>query len=184
MKRIAITGSHGVGKTTLCHCIMQHYKPQKKVEANLFLARNLISHGYPLNKEATSESYIQYIIAQLSAEQSHIGCDIFISDRTLLDPLAYETVNAIYEQSSVPRSIRDLLLHVWLMEKEQYDLFVFVPIEFPMPFDNVRPKDELYRLRVEQEILYYLNKYNIRYLYVGGSISQRCKCVFDAIDKI
>lgn len=184
MKKIAIVGSHGVGKTSLCHHIMQHYTHQMNVVLNCNLARSLISKGYLLNKEATSESYIQYIIAQLTAEQSLDTCDMFISDRTLLDPLAYETVNSIYEGSLVPQSIRDLLFRVWFLEKDQYDLFIFVPAEFPMPLDQIRPQDEQYRLRVEQQLKRYLDEHKVKYLCVTGSLIQRSKTACAAIDKL
>lgn len=179
--RIAIVGAHGVGKTTLGQCVVKTLESSKRIVFNTNIARSLIAKGYPLNKDATTESYIQYIIAQLSAEQSAESCDLFISDRTLLDPLAYATVNQKYEGSKVPKSIIDTLLHVWLLEQKQYDFYIFVPIEFPMPKDEIRPQDECYRKLVEEEMIAYLERYHINYICVRGTIQERCALVCSAI---
>lgn len=181
--RIAIVGAHGVGKTTLGQYIAKTLECSEKIVFNTNIARSLIAKGYPLNKDATTESYIQYIIAQLSAEQSAEFCDFFVSDRTLLDPLAYATVNDKYERSLVPKSIIDMLLHIWLLEQKQYDFYVLVPIEFPMPKDNIRPQDEHYRKMIEEQMIMYLQKYNINYVCVRGTIEERYAAVSAAISK-
>ena len=143
------------------------------VVVNSQIARSLIKNGYPLGKEATVQSYIQYIIAQLCAEEELKECDIFISDRTLLDPLAYAIVNKKYVNSKVPSDIIELLKRVWLLELQQYDLYVFVPIEFPMPSDGVRPEDDEYRAKVEKQMITLLDENQVKYITVSGSCEKR-----------
>lgn len=178
MKRIAIVGTHGVGKTSLAHTLANKFTElDLKTIINCQIARTLIKNGYPLGKEATSESYIQYIISQLRAEQSAKECDIFISDRTLLDPLAYAIVNREYVHSNVPDDIIKLLESVWRLELSQYDLYVLVPIEFEMQIDNVRPVDKKYRQRIESQIDLLLNKYLVNHIIVSGTIEDRASQV-------
>ncbi len=179
--RIALTGAHGVGKTTLGLALCNALGDKQAVEFNNNIARKLISEGYPLNMEATADSYIHYIIEQLSAEQLCPSCSVFISDRTLLDPLAYALTNQFFSSTTVPGAIIELLQRVWLLEKEQYDFYVMVPIEFPMAPDGIRPCNEPYRQAIEDQIIALLNRYKVNYVRVSGSVFDRCDQVLDRI---
>lgn len=183
MKRIAIAGTHGVGKTSLAHALMLSLK-DLRVTLSSQIARTLIKNGYPLGREATTESYIQYVIAQLRAEQLAEPCDLFISDRTLLDPLAYALVNRDVVGPSVPESTIELLQSIWLLESQQYDLYVFVPIEFDMHTDGIRPEGEEYRKRVDAQIISLLKEYRINHIVVSGALEERSSQVIQALRKI
>lgn len=180
MKKIAIAGSHGVGKTTLVFSLADSLKHQKVVVSNQ-IARTLIKNGYPLGKAATTESYIQYIISQLKAEQISMEYDVFISDRTLLDPLAYAIVNKEYAESNVPDNIIDLLRAVWSMELQQYDLYVFVPIEFDMQSDGVRPEGKDYQEKISEQIRLLLDEHQVDYITVSGTPNERTTQVCKAL---
>lgn len=183
MKRIAITGTHGVGKTSLAYALTDSLK-DLRVTLSSQIARTLIKNGYPLGREATAESYIQYVIAQLRAEQLAEECDLFISDRTLLDPLAYALVNRDAAGPGVPESIIELLRRTWLLELRQYDLYVFVPIEFGMRADGVRPEGEDYRRKVEAQIVSLLNENNINHIVASGTVEDRNNQVLRALRRL
>lgn len=183
MKKIAIAGTHGVGKTTLAYSLAENFN-HLVVKLNSQLARSLIKKGYPLGQEATMESYIQYVIAQLRAEQELEKCDIFISDRTLLDPLAYAIVNYEYIDSNVPTSIIEMLKRIWLLELQQYDLYVFVPIEFAMQSDGIRPENEDYRKKVQEQMLFLLEENNVNYIKVSGTSVERTAQVTKALGSL
>lgn len=180
MKKIAIAGSHGVGKTTLAYALSNSLG-HEKVTVNSQVARTLIKNGYPLGRDATEESYIRYIISQLQAEQVSKECGVFISDRTLLDPLAYAIVNRELIGSSVPDSIIDLLRAVWLLELRQYNLYVFVPVEFGMQSDGIRPEGETYREKVGEQIHLLLDEYGVDYITVSGTTAHRAAQVCEAL---
>lgn len=181
MIRIAIAGTHGVGKTTLAHSLADSFEGLSVV-VNTKIARTLIDRGYPLGKDATSESYIQYIISQLNAEINSNDCNIFISDRTLLDPLAYAEVNKKMLHSTVPDSIIELLASIWLIEAEKYDLYVFVPVEFEMQPDGIRPNGEDYRKAVEAQMLMQLEENRIEYITVSGTVDNRKKQIIEHLN--
>lgn len=183
MIKVAIAGSHGVGKTTLAYSLADHYNSYE-VTLNTQIARSLIKRGYPLGKDATAESYVQYIIAQLSAEQGAAHCDLFISDRTLLDPLSYAIVNSNNIDSTVPQSIIEMLKRIWLLELQQYDLYVFVPIEFSMQKDGVRPEGDDYRVSVEEQMLLLLDENHVNYIRVYGSPDERKAQAVNVINKL
>lgn len=180
MKRIAIAGAHGVGKTSLAYALTNSLTGFE-VTLNSQLARTLIKNGYPLGRNATTESYIQYIVAQLRAERFCEPCDLFISDRTLLDPLAYAIVNRNSSNSAVPENIIELLRVTWLLETQQYALYIFVPIEFDMSIDGVRPEGKDYQKKVEDQILSLLNEYDVNYITVSGTLEDRNRQVLHAL---
>lgn len=60
-------------------------------------------------------------------------------------------------------------------------LFFYLPIEFEMEINGVRPVDEEYRQRVQQRILLCYEKCNITPVNVGGSVYQRTNIVIDNI---
>lgn len=181
MFRIAVAGSHGVGKSTLCERLQSELK-QRGIDVSVIsgIARNLIEKGFPLGREATQQSYIHYIVEQLHAERALRGRS-FISDRTLLDPLSYAEVNHALHFPGILSDMIDLLRNVWELESEMYDFYVFVPIEFPMTSDGIRPEGQDYQFQIEQQIKAHLQSHQIRYISVKGTLEQRCDQVLSTL---
>ena len=101
--RIAFTGSHSTGKTTLLNDIIKYCGGDIKINSITEVARKIIVKGYPLNQDANIDSYIHYINDQLNEENTYMyECDLFISDRTLLDPVAYAMVNSQLPRPYIP----------------------------------------------------------------------------------
>ncbi len=171
--KIAFTGSHCTGKTTLLNqmkIIFQNADFQYVTE----VARGIINRGYPLNMDANMDSYVHYINDQLKAEKRMQSCDLFISDRTLLDPLAYALVNKKLPRPYIHDYFIDMMESIWLLEKEQYDLYIYFPIEFPLIYDGVRPEDEQYRKDIDDQIAQLLKRNNVNFLKITGSPGERC----------
>ena len=166
---IALTGSHGVGKTTLGKNLYQYYSSRKNVFLSEGIPRNIIERGYPLGQSATIASYTEYMIDQLAALDQADQYDIYISDRTLLDPYAYALANLQVNASLIPEKEIELLYQVWNLERKKYDLYLYLPIQFSMESDGVRPIGEEYRKLVAQTMLDLLKKYNLNYITLYGS---------------
>lgn len=173
--KVAFAGAHSTGKTillnNLCEALREKNIPFACINE---IARKIINRGYPLNQDATIESYICYINTQLSEENEKMNTEkLFFSDRTLLDPVAYETVNARLFKRDIPYGFVDMMKRIWLLEKDRYDLYVYFPIEFELEMDGIRPKDANYRIAVDKEIIALLNENNINYIKVSGSVDER-----------
>ena len=181
--KIALAGTHCTGKTTLLIQFKEIYHNNSSFGYITEVARKIIEKGYPLNAEANTDSYIHYINDQLIAEKNIYTYKIFMSDRTLLDPLAYALVNKKLPRPYIQDYFIDMIRNVWLLEKERYDLYAYFPIEFPMAFDGVRPEDEEYRKRVDEMIYQLLIKYSIKFVTITGSVYERKKILIDAINK-
>ncbi|MCL2024182.1 MAG: ATP-binding protein [Coriobacteriia bacterium] len=174
---IALAGSHCTGKTTLFDQLKHDLSPEFDLKHITEVARKIIAKGYPLNQDANMESYIHYVNDQLTAEQAMFAYDVFVSDRTILDPLAYALVNKELPRPYVPDSLIEMMRNIWLMEKEKYDFYVYFPIEFPLTMDDVRPGDEDYRSRVDTMIYSLLMENDVDFITVNGSLEQRVETV-------
>jgi nicotinamide riboside kinase len=181
--KIAFTGTHCTGKTTLLNNVKKRYLNNQSFGCISGVARNIVSRGYPLNAEANTESYIHYINDQLIAEHSMTNYKLFISDRTLLDPLAYALVNRELPRPYIQDYFIDMMKNVWLLEKDRYDLYIHFPVEFPMVFDGVRPSDEDYRVAVDEMIQKLLTEHNVDFVTITGSESVRKQKIFEIIDR-
>lgn len=171
--RIAITGTHGVGKSSLGRKAVKCWNDLFSTELIQGVARSIILEGFPLNMDAVDESYIQYIVKQIKAERMSKKNDIVISDRTLLDPLAYALVNEEIGKSTVKQSTIELLKELWYIEQQMYAFYVYVPIEFPMEEDGIRLNNEEYRVAVDRKIQSLLNSNGIDYITVTGTVDDR-----------
>lgn len=172
--KIAFTGSHCTGKTTLLNDIINSLPDGTTVNSVTEVARKIIEKGYPLNMDATVDSYVHYINDQLKEENKKMEeCDVFISDRTLLDPVAYAIVNSKLPRPYIPQYFIDMMENVWLLEKDKYDFYVYFPVEFGMETDGVRPVGDKYREDIDKMIEMLLIKYKIEYVKVTGNKLQR-----------
>ncbi len=172
--KIAFTGTHCTGKTTLLHDIEEIFSTEFVVNSVTEVARRIISRGYPLSMDANIDSYVHYINDQLNEENEKMkNCGLFISDRTLLDPVAYAIVNYQLPRPYIPQYFIDMMKNVWLLEKEKYDLYVYFPVEFELEADGVRPSDEKYRQDIDKVIVSLLEEYNINYIKISGNRFER-----------
>ena len=184
--KIAFTGTHVTGKTTLLKDYEKYFeqKSERKYSFGYIsgIARSIIQRGFPLNKDGNIYSYVNYINDQLEAEKPINSYDIFISDRTLLSPLAYATANQCLPRPFIPHYFIKMMENIWLMEKERYDLYVYFPIEFPMGSpDNIHPSDEEYRQLIDATIVKLLNKFEVKYVTITGNRNERLKMLINIL---
>lgn len=185
--KIAFTGTHVTGKTTLLkdceNYISQELEGRYSFGYISGIARNIIKRGFPLNKDGNIYSYVNYINDQLEAEKRINNYDIFISDRTILSPLAYATANQQLPRPFIPDYFIKMMENIWLMEKEKYDLYVYFPIEFRMGEpDLVHPADEEYRKLIDLTIVKLLKKFDVNYVTMTGSKDERLKTLLNILD--
>lgn len=181
--RIAFAGSHSTGKTTLISFIesrVSEVKPDLDIRKITNIPRQVIARGFPMEKNSTVDAYSNYILDQFREERLAMeqGCDFLMSDRTVLDAAGYALANRDLPRPFVPQYFIDMLIEVWLREALFYDRYVFLPVEFEMVADGVRPVDEEYRRSVSRQILSLLERHlQGRFLIASGSLEQRFKLV-------
>lgn len=65
--------------------------------------------------------------------------------------------------------------------KRLYDVFIHLPVEFPMVADNHRPVSEKFRHLSDEILIETLDELKIKYHLVGGSIEERLHQIIDLL---
>ncbi len=182
--RLAFTGSHSTGKTTLINTLMQA-RPDLRVVAIKNVTRKIIERGFPLAKDATVDSFVNYINDQLREERlaELTGFDVLLSDRTILDAIGYSTVNKQLSGNKIPDYFIQMLHEIWRLEAKFYNLYIYCPVEFPMVEDGVRIIDEEYRNAVGKQIKKLLDEYEVNYITVTGSKEFRLQILLERLPR-
>lgn len=119
--KIAVTGAHRVGKTTL---IEELQKSLPEYTARLEAYYELEEAGYAFAETPTVEDYVKQL--EHSIEQITESGDNVIFDRCPLDMLAYIQATDEFgysDVSSLYRKVQDAMAEI--------DLLVFIPIQNP-----------------------------------------------------
>jgi nicotinamide riboside kinase len=133
--RIAITGSHGVGKTTLAKAVAEKFNLLFIAEMARAVANTMnIFHTNAIVRSDVSRKVIfQETIwqMQLAAEES---LDSFVSDRSILDVVAYSLYYGL-------DGFRWQKRREWAVNyaRFNYDLLIYLPVRF-------KPEDDGFRL--------------------------------------
>jgi len=142
--KIALVGTHGIGKTTIAYELGGAIKRRgKTVELLTEIAREC---PFALNDQASREAH-QWIIArqvQLEIEKS-MRADVLICDRSVLDNFAYYA--RLYGMIG-PQP--EALINYCRMWMSTYDLLVRLPIIEPLADDGFRSTDEKFQLEIDQ----------------------------------
>ncbi len=169
--RVSISGSHSTGKTCLAQACYDalHTRLPGQVSLIQEVAREVIAKGFPLNRDATVDAYTTYILLQLAGERE-AGTAHAISDRSLIDLVAYMRTNAA---PHIPRYFQQMVEEIVWREKEYFDLYCYLPIEFPLVVDDVRPEEEAYRAAVDRTLIEVLDHYRVAAVEVRGTLEDR-----------
>jgi thymidylate kinase len=140
-KLIAITGTHGTGKTTLSFQLAAEYK---KLGANVKIIQEVArSCPFPLNADMTVETahwiYYEHSKKELEACRDH---DVVICDRTSFDSFVYAECLDL----DINIGLKDCALsHLY-----DYDLVYFIRPDKEINPDNVRSVDPDFQYKIDR----------------------------------
>jgi nicotinamide riboside kinase len=166
--KIAITGSHGTGKTTLANAVSEILSLPLIDET----ARQIIN-TIPKNIDyrdglSSDQRYLmQKTILQLQYFQESLFSN-FVSDRASFDI-------KVYTELLTGQKI--------ITEYNRYDLVVYVPIEFELKDDGVRFVDLEFQKQISQKMKDLIHKEipKGKVLEVQGSVSQRLNQIIERV---
>ncbi|UHO40628.1 AAA family ATPase [Chryseobacterium capnotolerans] len=170
--RIAFTGSHRVGKTTLAEEIAESLPDYEFINEPYL---QLEEEGYLFSEIPTLEDYIEQF--NFSVEQLQNSDDNAIFDRCPLDLLAY--VYAVGKKKNISDLYEEMAAAI-----AEIDLLVFIPIE-KVDLIVCRESD-LPNLRQEvNDILEdWIGDFSNEVLEVSGTLENRKKQILDKISSM
>lgn len=160
--KIAIVGSHCVGKSTLAKGLVKElncaYIPDVAVEA--------FEKNFVINENTPAETQFWILSKQLEYERN-LG-ENWVSDKSLLDNIVYGSIVLKDKQalSVIKEIVRNNL---------NYDLLFYLPIEFPLVDDGIRSMDPKFQKDVDERFLACLSDFNLAYHTIQGGKKERLK---------
>jgi predicted ATPase len=173
MTRVALSGSHEVGKTTLVTAITGAV-PGIRIAGNIM--RRLEIEGFGIRENTTPATLARYLRVQL-AQQNTAENENLISDRALVDGLAYVRVHLRFGTARYNWRTEDMdfLEAVARLHAATFDHQVLIPIEFPAPsIQTIDRRAIEFRDSVETELVSILRDgWPIPIIRVTGTVEDR-----------
>jgi thymidylate kinase len=137
--KIALIGTHGIGKTTLCFDLAARLKRRNNdVELVREIARRC---PMPINETTTSAAQAWILHTQIAEELAATALhDVVIADRSVLDNYCYMV------HASGASALWDTIIKEWL---PTYDLLIHVPLWSKPSYDGVRAVDPRFQQEIE-----------------------------------
>jgi GTPase SAR1 family protein len=188
--KISLLGSHGVGKSTLVReFIKKHpeYTTPKQEESRI-----VVSKGLGINFETTLESQKEFQYATLQMMSDIQNISNVITPRNLIDLCAYNLYFFRRPKYGLTQEFvdncRDIMLRYSIGYMKAWDLFAYIPIEFPITEENkyrVGQKDSPeYQVEVDTYIQALLMNYNIPYITITGTVEERITKIEEYIKRV
>ena len=175
MPRIAIVGSFSTGKTTLAEAVAEPLELPLLPE----VAREVASMGFKLDKDATPEVETLIFLRQLYNEMTH---EDFVGDRSLLDVMAYAGWVLDNKERSTYSVLWDSCEEIAEHNlRSQYTHVFYLPIEFPIVPDGLRPLDTGFQKEIDERMVSLLERHAVRYQTLTGTVDERVEALVDRV---
>lgn len=144
MKKYAVVGSHGAGKSSLAYMMACRFK---RLGKNVDIVQERVRYSpFPFNSEMTAETalwvYHTHIARELEAQAR--GANIVVCDRSALDSFIYaEHFNLLPKHLSLTKQ------HAmkWL---ESYNQLFFIRPDIEISDDGIRGLDKDYQKHIDE----------------------------------
>lgn len=167
MHRIVFTGAQGTGKTT----VLDEFK-NRGFKVITEVVRQLSKQGVKINKDGDEDGQTK-ILDVYKELLSEVSLDGYISDRCMVDVLAYSMYLA--EQGKVTDEfVQEQKEQLVKFKNENPDIaYCYFPIEFDVVADGVRDTDEDFRAAIDHNIKAILQEVGIQPIIVKGTVEER-----------
>ena len=165
MPKIAISGSHSTGKSTVINVLKGMPELVKRFAFKGEILRDIRKMGININEYGTDDT--QILVLSKFLEYSTIRNSIL--DRCALDGLAYTAY--LYEKGQVKKST--LKIAEAIFENVKYDMYFYIAPEFEIVPDGVRSENVEFRTRVAELFEEYMEVYRITPIRLTGNVDQR-----------
>jgi len=181
--KLALSGAHGTGKTTLINAVYDELQSTRKIEVCREVPRVIgevvgdkeyFRRGN--NSELRQSTIFLYQVMEDFFVQSR--AEILLSDRTMVDHLAYTEILFPEFAGTSEYSVLSGAVQRWL---STYDHVIKVPIEFQVEDDGTREADLGFQREIDTKIDELYAGFGISPLLVTGTVSDRTSQVLAVI---
>jgi predicted ATPase len=166
--RIAVSGTHGVGKSTLIEQFLRvHPEFVHEPEPYAVLVED---YGEEFSAEPCVEDFLRQLEFNLERVCQHVAGEKVIYERCPLDFLAYLNVLDASSTEALTERVSESM--------RQLDLIVYLPLD-GAPGDDEFPK---LRKAMDQQLSELLAEANVTVIEATGSTAQRLRAIENALE--
>ena len=135
------------------------------------VAREVAAEGFRLDKDASPETEALIFLKQYNNE---LGTPEFVGDRSLIDVMAYAGWVLDHQERRKEMALWDECVR--LAERSlrtSYSHVYYLPIEFPIVLDGLRPNDPEFQKDIDDRIVTLLGGHGFSYVTVTGTVEER-----------
>lgn len=159
--KIAVAGSHGVGKTSFAKALAERVKLNYIPD---IVKEEAVPKGFVINENTPPEVQLWLVFRQWDLETT--TAESWVADKCLFDYLVYGEL--ILKDEKTKEVIKDIIRRYAC-----YDFVFYLPIEFPMELDGIRSPDLEFQKRVDLLYRQILEKFGVKYIALSGSVEAR-----------
>ncbi len=168
--RIAVIGSHGTGKTTLCDGLLKAF--------NFNFIPDVVPKAHELkfliNEKTPPETSFWVLSKQLELERN--TSETWVMEKSLFD-------NLIYGQFSIKdNNILNVMKKI-ILKNAHYDLMFYCPIEFSLADDGLRSLNKNFQKKIDINFRSFLAMFNLGYIELRGNKEARLNKAINEIHK-
>jgi hypothetical protein len=166
--RIGICGAHGVGKNRFAKKIGR----ELELPVISHIPRTVKNIGFNLNRTADIHTQMAIWLAQINEQ---VDMFEFVSDRTLIETLAYSKLMVNDSKDKKDAYLVNALTNLTMaLFNSQYTVIFYLPTNSePIKNNGFRNRDLYYQAEIDEQILYYLSCFNVDYFPLQGSEGKR-----------
>lgn len=153
--RIAVTGTHSTGKTTLVRRLEMELRDQGVTVARTggSIAQAAADRGFPKMRAQTAATTEWIIATGVAAElEAGLHADVVLVDRSVIDPLAYWLAALEYRGETPAAADEAHLGRVVFAHLRGYHLLLATRLDRAVPRGEHRDRDLTYRAMVADHI--------------------------------
>lgn len=174
MKRIVIVGSFSTGKTTLSEAAATSLD----LPILRDVAREISGLGFKLDQDATVETETLIFLRQYVNELTRAE---FVGDYSIIHVLAYAGWVLEHQERRKEFALWDACLEIAQQHSSNYSHVFYLPIEFGIVPDGLRPADPAFQKDIDERIVHVLDTYDVKYSTLTGSVEERMDALLEAV---